>query len=225
MRAMVIDRFGGPEMLREARIERPIATPGTVVVRVAYCGVNPADWKVREGWLSRYFDYCFPFVPGFDAAGVVADVRDGDSPFRIGDRVVTASNQGKGERGTYAEYVVSDFDRVARLQDNVSLMDAAALPTAGITAHEAVLDVGGAAAGMRVLVHGGAGGTGGYAIQLARIAGAHVATSCNRATPLMSVAWAPNISSTIIRKMSSPQPEAGRLTEWIWSSTRWDREH
>lgn len=181
MRAMVIDRFGGPEVLRPARIERPRARPGTVVVRVAYAGVNPADWKAREGWLSGFFDYRFPFVVGFDAAGVVEEVGEDVTGLAPGDRVVTASNQGKGERGTYAEFVVSDKERVVKLPDHVSLLDAAVMPTAAITAWEAVFEVGRTGTGSRVLVNGGAGGTGGYAVQLAKMAGAAVAATCGPA--------------------------------------------
>lgn len=178
MRAMVIEQFGGPEVLRSARIERPRARPGTVVVRVIYAGVNPADWKAREGWLKAFFDYRFPFVVGFDAAGVIEEVGEGVAGLSPGDRVVTASNQGLGERGTYAEYVLSDRERVVKLPDHVSLLDAAVMPTAAITAWEAVFDVGGTKPGSRVLVNGGAGGTGGYAVQLARMAGAAVAATC-----------------------------------------------
>lgn len=181
MKAIVLDRFGGPEVLRLAEIERPRAAPGGVVVQVVYASVNPADWKAREGWLSRYFDYQFPFVVGFDAAGYIAEVGEGVSSFKVGDRVVTASNQGRGERGSYAEYVASDQERVALLPDNVSLRDAASLPTAGMTAWEAVFDVGGATQGQKILINGGSGGTGSFAIQLARMAGAKVAATCGPA--------------------------------------------
>ncbi len=178
MRAMVIDHFGGPDVLRLGTIDRPRAAPGTVIIQVAYAGVNPADWKAREGWLSRYFDYQFPFVVGFDAAGIIAEIGEGVTGLSIGDRVVTASNQGKGERGSYAEYVASDRERVVRLPDHIGFVDAAAMPTAAITAWEAVFDVGGTQSGARVLVNGGAGGTGSYAIQLAKMAGAQVAATC-----------------------------------------------
>src|SRR5687768_14766897 len=98
MKAMVLERFGGPEVLHLGEIERPRATPGNVVVAVAYASVNPADWKAREGWLAQYFDYEFPFVVGFDAAGIVAEVGAGVEGLAIGDRVVTPGNQGMGER-------------------------------------------------------------------------------------------------------------------------------
>ncbi|SNS86774.1 NADPH:quinone reductase [Sphingomonas laterariae] len=178
MRAMVLDQFGGPEVLHMAEIERPAAQPGGVVVQVAYASVNPADWKAREGWLAQYFNYQFPFVVGFDAAGIVAEVGEGVTGVKVGDRVVTASNQGRGERGSYAEYVASDVERVVKLPDGVALREAATLPTAGMTAWEAVTNVANVKAGQKVLVNGGAGGTGSFAIQLAKMAGAEVAATC-----------------------------------------------
>lgn len=179
MRAMVLDAFGGPEVLHMAEIERPPAAPGNVVVEVAYAGVNPADWKSREGWLAQYFAYRFPFVVGFDAAGIVAEVGEGVTGLSVGDRVVTPGNQGMGERGSYAEFVHASADRTVRLPDTMALCDAATLPTAGMTAWEAVLDVGKAASGSIVVVNGGAGGTGSFAIQLAKMAGARVAATCS----------------------------------------------
>lgn len=178
MLAMVLDRFGGPEVLHLATIERPRAAPGGVIVKVAYAGVNPADWKTREGWLSQFFEYQFPFVVGFDAAGIVSEVGEGVTDLKIGDRVVTASNMGRGERGSYAQYVASDRERVVKLPDHVSLKEAAAMPTAAITAWQAVFDVGGTKEGSLVLVNGGAGGTGTYALQLAKMVGARVAVTC-----------------------------------------------
>ena len=179
MQAMVLDQFGGPEVLHMAEIERPEATPGQVVIQVAYASVNPADWKAREGWLAQYFQYQFPFVVGFDAAGVVAAVGEGVTGLAVGDRVVTPGNQGMGERGSYAEYVRSAAERVIPLPANVTFLQAATLPTAGMTAWKAVFDNGQVGPGQKVVVNGGAGGTGSFAIQLARMAGAEVATTCS----------------------------------------------
>lgn len=178
MRAMVFDRFGGPEVLHMANIARPAPGPGQVLIRVSHAGVNPADGKARSGWLSRYFDTRFPFVLGFDGAGRVEALGEGVAGLARGDRVVTACNQGKGEPGTYAEYVVSDAERVIPLPGHVSFQQAAAIPTAGMTAIEALFDVGNLKAGQSVLVNGGAGGTGGYAVRLAVAAGARVAATC-----------------------------------------------
>lgn len=179
MKAMVLDSFGGPEVLHMADIERPEAAPGQVIVQVAYASVNPADWKAREGWLALYFQYQFPFVVGFDAAGVVAEIGEGVTGLAVGDRVVTPGNQGIGERGSYAEYVRSAAERVIPLPATVSFEQAATLPTAGMTAWKAVFDNGNVQPGQKVVVNGGAGGTGSFAIQLAKMAGAEVAATCS----------------------------------------------
>lgn len=179
MRACVIDRFGGPDELHLADVPTPQPAAGEALVRVAYASVNPADWKCREGWLAPFFDCRFPFIVGFDAAGVVAALGEGVTEVAVGDRVVTASNQGKGMWGSYAEYTISDVDRVVGLPDTVGFAAAAAIPTAGMTAWQAVFDVANTRAGQRVLVHGGAGGCGSFAIQLACMAGARVATTCS----------------------------------------------
>lgn len=181
MRAIVFDRFGGPEVLHLAEIEQPEAGPGQLLIRVAYAGVNPADWKARQGWLAQFFEYRFPFVLGFDATGVVAAVGAGVQGIAAGDRVVAASNQGLGERGSYAEYVVADASRTARLPDATPLDRAAMLPIAGMTALQSLFDVGRLKSGQSVLVNGGAGGTGSFAICLAKAAGARVATTCSPA--------------------------------------------
>jgi NADPH2:quinone reductase len=178
MRAMVIHGFGGPEVLVPGEIEIPETKPGEVVIRVAYASVNPADWKAREGWLSRYFDYKFPFVVGFDAAGIVASVGEGVTEYKVGDRVVTKSNQGVGERGTYAEYVAAAIDHVGHLADTLDFATAASIPTAAITSWEGLFGTGGLKAGQTVLINGGAGGMGSFAIQFAKNAGVKVAVTC-----------------------------------------------
>jgi len=179
MKAVVFDRFGAADVLRLAMLAIPRPAPGEVLVAVGYAGVNPADWKTREGWLSHYFNYEFPFVLGFDVAGCVAAVGDGVTGLAPGDRVVAVSNQGLGRNGAYAEYVLAAAERVVALPDHVTLADAATLPTAGMTAWQAVIDSNAVVPGGQVLVHGGAGGTGSFAIQLARLAGARVAATCS----------------------------------------------
>jgi NADPH:quinone reductase-like Zn-dependent oxidoreductase len=178
MRAMVIHGFGGPEVLVPGEIEVPVPKPGEVLIRIAYASVNPADWKCREGWLSQFFDYKFPFVVGFDAAGIVAGVGEGVTEYKIGDRVVTSSNQGIGERGSYAEYLVSDIDRVSHIADTLDFATAASIPTAAITSWEGLFGTGDLKAGQTVLINGGAGGMGSFAIQFAKNAGAKVAVTC-----------------------------------------------
>ena len=181
MRAIVIDAFGGPEVLREAELPKPHPGPGQVLVRVACAGVNPADWKVREGWLASYFDCRFPFVPGFDLAGVVEAVGPGVDGLRVGDRVFGTSRQGQGENGSYAEYTTAHAAMLSLVPPGISLAEAAALPTAGTTAYGGLVDAGGLQAGQTVLIHGGAGGVGTIALQIAKAFGARVAVTCSAA--------------------------------------------
>ena len=179
MRAMVIDRFGGPEELHWAELPKPIPGADDVLVRLISSSVNPADWKTREGMLQGYFDYHFPFVLGFDLAGVVVAVGENVRRFRPGDRVFGTSRQGEGYNGSYAEYCLAREATLALLPETLSPAAAASLPTAGSTAYGALVDVGGLQAGQRVLINGGAGGVGSIAIQIAATLGARVAVTCS----------------------------------------------
>lgn len=181
MHAVIMNETGGPEVLTWGEIETPEPAPGEVRIRIAYAGVNPADWKNRQGMLAAFRPYVFPYVLGFDAAGVVDALGEGVTGFAIGDRVVTPTNHGQGAQGSYAEYAVAAVDRVAPIPDGLGYAEAAALPVAALTAWQALQHNGGVQPGQRVLVHGGSGGLGGFAVQLARIAGAQVAATCSTA--------------------------------------------
>lgn len=178
MRAMVINAFGGPEQLIWGDLPMPEPGAGEVLVRVACAGVNPADWKTRVGKLSAFIEYHFPFVLGFDLAGIVEAVGDGVDGFAPGDRVFGMSKQGQGRDGSYAEYCIADASFLAPLPEGWSFAQAAALPVAGTTAYGGLVDVGGLQAGQAVLVNGGAGGVGSIAIQVAHALGACVAATC-----------------------------------------------
>ncbi len=178
MKAMVIDRFGGPEELQLREIPTPQPGPGEVLIRVVWAGVNPADCKIRAGKLGKW-EFPFPIVTGFDAAGVIEQVGEGVEDFSPGDRVVTLSDQLFGGHGSYAEYVRCRAIRVQKLPDQVSFRDGATIPVGGATAFGAVVDLGQVRAGDRVFVNGGAGSVGLFAIQLAKAAGATVATTCS----------------------------------------------
>jgi NADPH2:quinone reductase len=176
---MIINETGGPEVLRYGEIETPQPGPGEVRIRVAYAGVNPADWKNRQGMLAAFRPYVFPYIIGFDAAGVVDKLGEAVSGFAVGDRVFTPTNHGQGGQGSYAEYTIASADRVALVPDGMSFAQAAALPVAALTAWQGLFDRGGVKAGQRVLIHGGSGGLGSFAVQFARWAGAHVAATCS----------------------------------------------
>lgn len=178
MRAMVIHGFGGPEQLVWGELAMPVPAAGEVLVHVLCAGVNPADWKTRVGKLSAFIDYHFPFVLGFDFAGIVEAVGEGVDAFGPGDRVFGMSKQGQGRDGSYAEYCIADAVFLAPLPDGWSFAQAAALPVAGTTAYGGLADVGALKAGQSVLINGGAGGVGSIGIQIARALGARVAATC-----------------------------------------------
>ncbi|MBN3775716.1 alcohol dehydrogenase catalytic domain-containing protein, partial [Burkholderia sp. Se-20378] len=129
MRALLIDRVGHSDAFRMADVPAPTPGPGDVLIRVAYAGINPADWKCREGYLGAFMQYTFPFVIGFDAAGVVEAVGDGVDGFAPGMRVFAQTDVGAGRWGAYAEYVAVRHDSVVRVPDAVSLAEAATVPT------------------------------------------------------------------------------------------------
>lgn len=175
MRAVVIDRFGGADAVRLAEdIATPSPGAGEVLIAVRLAALNPADWKLREGWLQAAFLPDFPYVLGFDAAGTVIAHGAGVGAPAIGARVVAKTAVGRGGAGSFADYVTVPTHLACPLPADVSFEQAATLPTAGITAWEALFDTGRLAAGQSVLVNGGGGGTGSFAIQLARDAGARV---------------------------------------------------
>jgi NADPH2:quinone reductase len=178
MRAVVIDQTGGSEVLRFADFPIPQPGPGEVLIRVACAGVNPADWKCREGYLAAFFPYRFPFVLGFDAAGTVAAVGDGVDDLKPGMRVFAQTEVGAGKWGSYADYVLVSCHSVVTMPESLSFAEAAATPTPALAAWTGLFDEGGLQAGQTVLVHGGAGAVGSFAIQFAREAGARVIATC-----------------------------------------------
>lgn len=181
MFAMIINEIGGPEVMRYGEIAAPEPGPGELRIRVACAGVNPADWKNREGHLAAFRPYVFPYVVGFDAAGVVEKLGAGVEDFAPGDRVFTPTNHGQGGLGSYAELVIASIDRVARIPEELDFARAAALPVAALTAWQGVIERAGIQSGQRALIHGGSGAVGGFAVQFARIAGAVVAATCSGA--------------------------------------------
>jgi NADPH2:quinone reductase len=178
---MIMERTGGPEVLQLAEVATPEPGPGQVLIRVACAGVNPADWKDREGMLAIYAPYRFPYIVGFDAAGIVAKLGPGVENLRPGDRVFTPGNHGQGVWGSYAEFMVADADRTALIPPSMSFAAAASLPVAVLTGWQALFDRGGLQAGQRIMIHGGSGGLGSFAVQFAHWAGARVAATCGTA--------------------------------------------
>ncbi|WAG80210.1 NADP-dependent oxidoreductase [Metapseudomonas furukawaii] len=178
MRAVVIERLGGAEVLQLKELPRPQPGPGEVLVRVVCAGVNPADWKCREGYLDGFLTYRFPFVLGFDLAGTVEALGDGVNDLVPGSRVFAQSDVGAGKWGAYAEFACVSRASLVPMPDNLDFAEAAAVPTPALAAWTGLFDEGALRPGQSVLIHGGGSAVGGFAIQFARCAGARIATTC-----------------------------------------------
>ncbi len=173
MRAMVIPRFGGADLFEERDVERPHPGAGEVLIRVIAAGTNPVDAKFRASGGSAGLKA--PIVLGADVSGVVEDVGPGVTDFAPGEEVYyTPEVFGPRSNGAYAEYHAAKANIVARKPATLSHVEAAAVPLAGGTAYEAVVRRLVVRVGETVLIHGGAGGVGSFAVQVARAAGARV---------------------------------------------------
>jgi NADPH:quinone reductase-like Zn-dependent oxidoreductase len=170
MKAVWYDRTGGPEVLTYGDLPTPSPAPGEVLVRLATSGVNPSDWKSRSGATGR--PMAFPrVVPHSDGAGTVEAVGDGVDRARIGERVWIWNGQWKRAFGTAAEHIALPSAQAVRLPDGTGFDEGACLGIPALTALHALLTDGGVS-GRRVLVTGGAGSVGHYAVQFARLLGA-----------------------------------------------------
>lgn len=172
MRAQIIRGFGGPEVFEAAELPDPVPGRGQVLIQQAASSVNPIDTKIRAngGPLAPEL----PAVLGCDIAGTVVALGEAASRFSVGDEVFGCGGGVKGTGGAYAELIAADERLLARKPDLLTFPQAAALPLVTITAWEALFDRGHMKAGDTVLVHGGAGGVGHVAIQLAAHRGARV---------------------------------------------------
>jgi NADPH:quinone reductase len=172
MKVQAIERFGGPEVFTTMEMPRPGGRPGHVVVRVMATSVNPVDCKNRAQ--RRPISPDLPAVLHGDVAGVVEEVGDGVTRFRPGDEVYGCAGGVRGLGGALAEFMLADADSLAHKPRSLDMAAAAALPLVAITAWEGLIDRAGVRPGQTVLVHGGAGGVGHIAVQLARWRGARV---------------------------------------------------
>lgn len=171
MKAVRISRFGGPEVLAIEAVPRPSPAPGEVLVRVHAAGVNPVDWKIRSGMLEG-FGPRPPLILGVDVSGVVEAVGEGVKERKVGDEVFAYLSIRRC--GGYAEFVAVPEKDLATKPKAIAHVHAAAVPLAGLTAWQALVDAAELSAGQTVLIHGGAGGVGHMAVQIAKARGATV---------------------------------------------------
>lgn len=172
MKAVRIHTYGGPEMLKYEEAPQPQPGPDEVLIRVHAAGVNPVDWKVREGHLKDFIQYTLPLIPGWDVAGVVEAAGPEVSRFKKGDAVYSRPDIARN--GAYAEYMVARESEVALKPQSIDYIQAAAIPLAALTAWQSLIDTAHLEAGQSVLIHAAAGGVGHFAVQLAKWRGARV---------------------------------------------------
>ncbi len=176
MRAVFIERYGGPAELRYGDLPDPVAGPGEVLIDVHAASINAADWKVRAG---QYQLAKFPLILGRDFSGVISAVAEGITDLKVGDAAFGVCEA--GQDGAYAEKIAAKAAIVAKKPDTVSHVNAAALALTGLTALSAIEDTLKLKPGETILIQGGAGGVAGFAIQLAKHIGARVITTASAA--------------------------------------------
>jgi len=177
MKAIVIRHFGTKEALEPAETPDPDPDEDELLVRIHAFSINPIDWKLRNGLARRAMGKKFPIILGQDFSGEVISVGSQVGDYEIGDLVFGTVNPLKG-KGAYAELIAAPARNVATLPANMTFEEAAALPTAGLAALQALRDKGGIRTGMDVLINGAAGGVGHYAVQIAKFFGADVTAVC-----------------------------------------------
>lgn len=177
MKAMQCRAYGGPDQLAQADVPVPRPRPSQLLVRVMASSVNPVDWKLYSGRYRWLMPVRFPFTLGFDMAGEVAEVGVQVTRFRPGDRIFAMLDAYPG--GASAEYAVVGERAAALMPANLSAHEAAAVPLAGLTALQALRDLGQVSASKRVLIIGASGGVGHFAVQIAKGDGAHVTAVCS----------------------------------------------
>lgn len=175
MKAVFMERHGGPEVLKFGDMPDPVARTGEILIDIVAASVNGADWKVRDGRSGQLPQ--FPYILGRDFSGVVAAIGEGVTDFHVGDEVFAVCDV--GQEGAYAERIAIKAAIVARKSDRLSHVDAAALALAGLTAICAIEDTLKLQSGETILIQGGAGGVASFAIQLAKHLGARVITTAS----------------------------------------------
>jgi alcohol dehydrogenase len=178
MNSAQIKKYGGSGVVEiNQSAPEPIVSAGKVLVIVKAAGVNPADWKIREGYRQQMFQLQFPSTLGMDFSGVVKQTGEAVSAIKQGDEVYGDAAVFTGGSGAFAEMALANADSIAHKPKSLSHAEAAALPLVGVCAWQALVQNIGLSKDQKILIHGGAGGIGSIAIQLAKYLGAYVATT------------------------------------------------
>lgn len=180
MKALVYSEFGGADRFEITDRELPHIGPDTLLVRVVAAGINPVDYKVREGYLRGLIDTQLPAVPGWDVAGIVEQTGLDTPEFAVGDAVLAYARADVVQHGSVAEYLPVPVRTATAKPEGLSFEKAAALPLTGLTALQTIERTG-VREGQTVLIHGAAGGVGSFGVQLARLRGARVVGTASAA--------------------------------------------
>jgi NADPH2:quinone reductase len=172
MRAIAINEFGGRDKLQPMELPRPEPADDEVLVQIKAAGVNPVDWKIREGMLKDRLPHEFPLILGWDAAGVVVGRGQDANRLSEGDEVFAYCRKPVVKDGAYAEFIALPEDNVVLKPKSMPIAEAATVPLAALTAYQALFDAGKLKAHETVLIQAAAGGVGTFAIQLAKDCGA-----------------------------------------------------
>ncbi|MFE5373650.1 NADP-dependent oxidoreductase [Streptomyces mirabilis] len=192
MKAVRFHQYGDPDVLRYEDVEQPVPGAGQVRVRVAATSFNPVDANIRAGFMQGPIPVTLPHSPGIDVAGTVDALGEGVTGIQVGDQVIGFLPM--AGPGAAAQYVLAPVEALTPAPKSVALSDAAALPLVGLTAWQALFEHAKLTAGQRVLVNGAGGAVGGYAVQLAKQAGAFViATAGPRSSRRVTAAGADEV--------------------------------
>ncbi|MFJ3659991.1 NADP-dependent oxidoreductase [Streptomyces sp. NPDC090119] len=207
MKAVRYHQYGDPDVLRHEDVEQPVPGAGQVLVRVAATSFNPVDANIRAGFMRGPIPVTLPHTPGIDVAGTVDALGEGVTGLRAGDQVIGFLPM--GEPGAAAEYVLAPAEALTPAPKSIAPADAAALPLVGLTAWQALFEHAGLTAGQRVLINGAGGAVGGYAVQLAKQAGAFViATAGPRSSTRVTEAGADEVidhtTTDVVAAVSGP---------------------
>jgi alcohol dehydrogenase len=179
MKSVQIKQYGDAGVLSlVADAAKPAAASGQVLVEVHAASINPVDSVIRSGYMQQMFPLQFPATLGLDLAGIVVEAGPGAGPLKAGDRVYGQAGAITGGSGAFAEYAAAPVSRLALMPAKAGFVEAAALPLAGVSALQAIYEHMKLQAGQKILIHGGSGGIGTIAIQIAKRLGAQVAATC-----------------------------------------------
>ncbi len=227
MKAVRIHKYGNSGELIFEDAPMPMVGANDLLIKVVATSVNPVDWKIREGHLKEMVSYSMPVILGWDVSGIVESIGKDVTKFKVGDAVFSRPDVKRD--GTYAEFVAVDEGEVAFKPKTISHVESASLPLAGITAWEALFTTAKLSSDQKILIHGGSGGVGSLAIQLAKSRGAYViSTTSTKNLALVKSLGADDVIDYKTQKFEEIVSEVdvvfdtvgGEVQERSWSALR-----